>query len=77
MGHVSPGRYLAGQRLRTKGKENTVERGSVVDKVSGDRHLISSNKSIKLSRRRNSQELSGNPNDLEMKIYASLVNIRG
>lgn len=39
--------------------------------------MVSSNKSIKLSKKRELNEMSGNENvtDLEMKIYASLLNV--
>ena len=43
--------------------------------MSEGRHLISSNKTIRLSKPKELQQISANPNDLEMKIYASLVNI--
>ena len=42
---------------------------------SEDKHLISSNKSIRLSKPRQLEERSANANNLEMKIYASLANI--
>ena len=61
--------------MGTKGKENTFERGSVGGKMEEERHLISSNKTMRLSKPRELQDISANANELEMKIYASLINI--
>ena len=61
--------------MGTKGKENTFERGSVGGKMEEGRHLISSNKTMRLSKPRELQDISANANELEMKIYASLINI--
>ena len=52
-------------------RESTVEARRVEQ---SEGHLVSSNKTIRLSKKKKSETGSG-PKELEMKIYASLVNI--
>jgi hypothetical protein len=55
------------------GQDNTVERGSGREGRS-EGHLVSSNKTIRLSKRKALGEVSGNGDELERKIYESLAN---
>ena len=46
-----------------------------MEKMSEERQWVSSNKTMRLSKPRQLEELSANANHLEMQIYASLINV--